>query len=52
MADVDKDTLKIVGHQFEDMINECTFKGINCRYGVDFLHVSANRYLTNLYQGG
>lgn len=31
MADVDKETLKVAGHQFEDMITECTFTGISCR---------------------
>ena len=32
MAEEDKSFLSSLGHQFEDMVLSCTFRGIQCRY--------------------
>ena len=32
MAEEDKSVLSSLGHQFEDMVLSCTFRGIQCRY--------------------
>ena len=32
MAEEDKSNLSSLGHQFEDFVLSCTFRGIPCRY--------------------
>ncbi|KAK3722859.1 hypothetical protein QZH41_020444, partial [Actinostola sp. cb2023] len=54
MAGLDPDDLKPMGHQHEQMIRSCTFKGVNCRnfkkYWTQFWHYKyGNCFMFNRY---
>ena len=51
MAEEDKRYLSTLGHQFEDMVLSCTFRGIPCRYNTPFkTHASFKDVVNHIFQ--